>query len=67
MNAKIRIIASINHLKFLLANLDDLSGLLQNSSQPVNIPGSQLSNSISGTVNNNNNKLMTNILVRIDY
>lgn len=35
-------------LHFVTANLDDLSGLLQNSSQPVNIPGSQLSNSISG-------------------
>lgn len=32
----------------LTANLDDFSGLLQNSTQPVNIPGSQLSNSISG-------------------
>lgn len=28
--------------------MDDLSGLLQNSTTPVNIPGSQLSNSISG-------------------
>lgn len=30
------------------ANLDDLSSLLQNSTPPINIPGSQLSNSISG-------------------
>lgn len=36
------------NVSIILANLDDLSGLLQNSSQPVNIPGSQL-NSISGT------------------
>lgn len=38
------------------ANLDDLTGLLQNSSQPVNIPGSQLSNSISGKRIENKNK-----------
>lgn len=30
------------------ANLDDYSGLLQNSTPPINIPGPQLSNSISG-------------------
>lgn len=38
----------IEFVAFSAANLDDLSSLIQNSTTALNIPGSQLSNSLSG-------------------